>query len=148
MEVAVAGADVDRGCAVTTRRPKPNFAALRRKLLTWPGVEEGSHYGQPSIKAFSKFLTRAKEDGDSIVISGVSFDEREMLIETQGDVFYITDHYRNYPSILMRLSVADPAAVEAMLRRRWRELAPKKIRAEYDAMATAAAPNKTRRKTT
>jgi hypothetical protein len=64
---------------MTTRRSKPNFAALKRKLLTWPGVEESSHYGQPSIKAFGKFLTRLKEDGDSIVVSGVNFDEREML---------------------------------------------------------------------
>lgn len=130
---------------MTARRSNPDFAALKRKLLTWAGVEESSHYGQPSIKAFGKFLTRLKEDGDSIVISGVSFDEREMLIETQGDVFYITDHYRNYPSILMRLSAADPAAVEAMVRRRWRELAPKKIRAEFDATtATTAAPPKTK----
>jgi hypothetical protein len=59
-------------------------------------------------------------------------------------VFYITDHYRNFPSILMRLSASDSAAVEAMLRRRWRELAPRKIRAEFDA--TAAAAPKTRRK--
>jgi hypothetical protein len=132
---------------VTARRPKARFAVLRRKLLTWPGIEEGSHYGQPSIKAFGKFLTRLKEDGDSIVISGISFDEREMLIETQHDVFYITEHYRNYSSVLIRLSAADPAAVEAMLRRRWRELAPNKIRAEFDA-ATDTVPKKTRRKLT
>ena len=128
---------------MTTRRSKPSFSKLKRKLLTWPGVQESSHYGQPSIKAFGKFLTRLKEDGDSIVVSGINFDEREMLIETQGDVFYITDHYRNFPSVLMRLSASDAAAVEAILRRRWRELAPKKIRAEFDA--SAAAP-KTRRK--
>jgi hypothetical protein len=122
---------------VTPRRSKQSFAALKRKLLTWPGVEESSHYGQPSIKAFGKFLTRLKEDGDSIVVPGVHFDEREMLMETQPDVFYITDHYRNFPSVLMRLSASDANAVEAMLRRRWRELAPKKIRAQFDANTNA-----------
>src|SRR5438876_11215827 len=131
---------------MTTRRSKPNFAALKRKLLTWPGVEESSHYGQPSIKAFGKFLTRLKEDGDSIVINGINFDEREMLMATQGDVFYITDHYRNFPSVLMRLSTSDPTSVEMMLRRRWRELAPGKIRAEFDA--TIGTKPKTRRKLT
>jgi hypothetical protein len=127
-------------------RPNAGFTALRRKLLTWPGVQEGSHYGQPSIKAFGKFLTRLKEDGDSIVISGINFDERAMPMETQGDVFYITDHYRNYPSVLMRLSASDPAHAEAMLRRRWRELAPKKIRAEFDA--TTGPEPRARRKIT
>jgi hypothetical protein len=131
---------------MTTRRPQQSFASLRRKLLTWPGVEESSHYGQPSLKAFGKFLTRLKEDGDSIVITGINFDERDILMRIQPDVFYITDHYRNFPSVLMRLSASDPAAVEAMLRRRWRELAPKKIRSQLDEK-TRVAP-RTRRKAT
>jgi hypothetical protein len=117
---------------MVARRTRSSFAALKRKLLSWPGVEESTSYGAPSLKAFGKFLTRLKEDGDSIVLTGINFDEREMLMETQADVFYITDHYRNFPSVLMRLSASDAAAAEAMLRRRWRELAPKKIRAEFD----------------
>ncbi len=130
----------------TRRRPKQDFASLRRKLLTWPGVEEGSHYGQPSIKAFGKFLTRFKEDDDSIVVPGITFDERDMLMETRPDVFFITDHYRNFPSVLMRLSSCDSATVEAMLRRRWRELAPKKIRLQFDAK-TGVAPKAPRKAT-
>jgi hypothetical protein len=115
-------------------------------LLGWPGVEEASHYGKPSLKAFGKFLTRLHEDGDSIVVPGITFDEREMLMETQRVVFHITPHYRNFPSVLMRLSASDFARVESMLRRRWRQLAPKAIRADFDA-ATAAA-TKPRRKAT
>jgi hypothetical protein len=109
-------------------------------------VEESSHYGQPSIKAFGKFLTRFKEDDGSIVMPRIHFDERDMLMETQPDVFYITDHYRNFPSVLMRLSAADAASVEAMLRRRWRELAPRKIRAQFDAR-TVVTPKARRRPT-
>jgi hypothetical protein len=120
------------------RRSGTTFAALKRKLLSWPGVEEGTSYGAPSLKAFGKFLTRLKEDGDSIVLLGINFDEREMLMETRGDVFYITDHYRNYPSVLMRLSASGSAAAEAMLRRRWHQLAPKKIRAAFEGVAGGA----------
>ena len=69
-----------------------------------------------------------------------------MLIETQPDVFYITDHYRNFPSVLMRLSSSDSASVEAMLRRRWRELAPKTVRIQFDAK-TEPAPKARRRPT-
>jgi hypothetical protein len=76
-------------------------------LLGWPGVEEASHYGKPSLKAFGKFLIRLHEDGDSIVVPGITFDEREMLRETQRDVFHITPHYRNFPSVLMRLPASD-----------------------------------------
>jgi hypothetical protein len=130
---------------MTTRQAGARFAALKRKLLSWPGVAEGTSYGAPSLKAFGKFLTRLKEDGDSIVLLGISFDEREVLMETHGDVFNITEHYRNYPAVLMRLSAADPASAEAMLRRRWRQLAPKKIRVAFEAEAASAGPAKRRR---
>src|SRR5438105_9756313 len=129
---------------MAVRRAPIGFAALKRKLLTWPGVEQGTSYGAPAIKAFGKFLTRLKEDGDSIVIIGVNFDEREMLMETQAEVFYITDHYKNFPSVLMRLSQADAAAVEAMLRRRWRQVAPKKVLAQLDRGPATAAPKPSR----
>ena len=117
---------------MAVRRTTVSYATLRRKLLGWPGVEVSSHYGKPSLKAFGKFLTRLNEDGDSIVLLGIPFDERDMLMETQGDVFHITPHYRNVPSVLMRLSAADAASVEAMVRRRWLKLAPKKLRATFE----------------
>lgn len=128
------------------RRLGVSYSTLKRTLLGGLGVERGTSYGKPSLKAFCKFLTRLNEDGDSIVLTGIHFDEREMLMETQGDVFHITPHYRNFPSVLMRLSASNPASVETMLRRRWRELAPKKICAEFDA-AIGAKP-KVRRKST
>lgn len=134
-------------------KAKTKFAGLERILLTWPGVERSTSYGKPSLKVAGKFLTRLKEDGDSLVIGGVGFDERETLIETQGDVFYITDHYRNYQYVLMRLSKADPAQAEAFMRRRWRELAPKKLLAVSEPRSTPSGPVQTakvrgRKKTT
>ncbi len=107
------------------------YAAVEKMLLAWPGVELSSSYGRPSLKVKGKFFTWVKEDGDSIVLGGIDFDERDMLIETQGKVFYITDHYRNSRYVLMRLSKADPGLVEAYLRRRWFEVAPKKLHAAF-----------------
>jgi hypothetical protein len=63
----------------------------------------------------------------------VSIDERDMLVETQPKVFYFTDHYRDYPMVLIRLSKAKRTTVEPFLRRRWRELASKKALREFDA---------------
>jgi hypothetical protein len=56
---------------------------------------------------------------------GVPQDERDMLVERQPDTFYVTDHYRDYPMVLIRLSKAKRAAVEPLLRRHWRTLASK-----------------------
>jgi hypothetical protein len=73
-----------------------------------------------------KMLARLKEDGDSLVIPGVPFEERDMLVESQPKVFYFTDHYRDYPVVLIRLSKTKRATVEPLLRRQWRALASKK----------------------
>jgi len=71
-------------------------------------------------------LVPLKEDGDSLVMPGVPPDEREMLVESLPKVFYFTDHYRDYPMVLIRLSKAKRATVEPLLRRHWRALASKK----------------------
>ena len=79
-----------------------------------------------------KLLARLREDNDSLVVFGVAHDERAMLIETQPKLFYFTDHYRDYPIVLLRLSKAKCVIVEPLLRRHWLTLASKKAVKEFD----------------
>ena len=102
------------------------FDDVRKIALAWPEVEDGTSYGTAALKVRKKLLARLKEDGDSLVMPGVPHDEREMLVESQPKLFYFTDHYRDYPIVLIRLSKAKRAAVEPLLRRQWRTLASKK----------------------
>src|SRR5881398_4232408 len=102
------------------------FDDIRKLALGWPEVEDGASYGTPALKVRKKMLVRLKEDGDSLVMPNVPAEEREMLVETQPKVFHFTDHYRDYPMVLIRLSNAKRATVEPYLRRRWRELASRK----------------------
>ena len=101
------------------------FDELRKIALAWPEVEVGTSYGTPALKVRKKMLARLREDGDSLVMPGVPQDEREMLVESQPKVFYFTDHYRDYPMVLIRLSKTKRATVEPLLRRQWRALASK-----------------------
>ena len=48
-----------------------------------------------------------------------------MLVERAPQLFYFTDHYRDYPMVLIRLSKAKRTDVEQLLRRHWRTLASK-----------------------
>jgi hypothetical protein len=109
------------------------FDDVRKFALTWPEVEDGTSYGTPALKVRKKMLARLKEDGDSLVTPDVPIDERAMLVESQPKIFYFTDHYADYPIVLIRLSKAKPAIVEPFLRRRWRALASKAARAKHDA---------------
>jgi hypothetical protein len=80
---------------------------------------------------------RLKEDGDSLVMPGVPPDERDMLVARQPKVFYFTDHYRDYPTVLVRLSKTTRRTVEPLLRRHWRALASKKAVRVYDTIASS-----------
>lgn len=111
------------------------FDDVRKIVLAWPEVEDGISYGTPALKVRKKMLVRLKEDGDSLVMPSVPFDEREMLVESEPKVFYVTDHYRDYPIVLVRLSKTKRASVEPFLRRRWRELASKAAVKAFDANA-------------
>ena len=109
------------------------FDDIRKIALVWPEVEDGTSYGTPALKVRKKMLVRLKEDNDSLVMPGVPQDEREMLIESQPKIFYFTDHYRDYPMVLIRLSKAKCSLIEPLLRRHWRTLASKAAVREYDA---------------
>ena len=109
------------------------FAELSSILLSWPLVEASTSYGTPSFKVKGKLLTRLREDGDSLLIKGVGPEERETLCETFPDLYYFTDHYRDYPMVLIRLGNADADTVTSMLQRTYRELLPKSHRQPIDS---------------
>ena len=109
------------------------FDDVRKLALTWPEVEDGSSYGTPALKVRKKLLARLREDDETLVMLGVPLDEREMLIESQPKIYYFTDHYRDYPTVLIHLAKAKRNHVEPLLRRRWRALASKAAVREYDA---------------
>lgn len=117
-------------------RQRVTFDDIRKLALAWPEVEDGTSYGTAALKVRKKLLARLKEDGDSLVVLGVEHDERDMLVESQPKLFYFTDHYRDYPMMLVRLSKAKRASVEPLLRRRWRELASKAAVRDFDAGQT------------
>ena len=109
------------------------FDDVREISLAWPEVEDGTSYGTPALKVRKKMLARLKEDGDSLVMPGVPPEERDMQVESQPKVLYFTNHYKDYPIVLIRLSKAKRATVEPLLRRQWRALASKAAVRQFDA---------------
>ena len=105
---------------------------MRKIALSFRGTSEGASNGKPSFLLAGKFFTRLRSEGDSLVLIVGSIDERDMLLENDPELFHITDHYRNYPAVLARRTRLEPARLRAMLERRWRTIAPKKLVKEID----------------
>src|SRR5438270_11408294 len=109
-------------------KPKPiTFDTVRQIAQTLPGAEESTSYGTPAFKVKGKLFARQHQDGESLVI-GVDFEEREEMIVAAPEKFYITDHYLNYPYMLLRMSKVNDDELRDLLIGSWRRVVGKKIR--------------------
>ena len=87
---------------------------IRKVALSFPGVEEGTSYGTPAFRLKKRLLARLHQDGQSIMLK-IGFEAREHLMRADPETFFITDHYRNYPSVLARLDRLSAADLRKLL---------------------------------
>ena len=103
--------------------------------LHLPGVDEGTSYGTPGLKVRGKFLTRLRDEDGALVVKDGTMLERDFLLSSNPTVFFITEHYREYPALLVRLDHVSEATMRELLVNSWRRVAPKKLIAQFDADA-------------
>ena len=95
----------------------------RKILLSLDGASEGSHYGKPAIFIGEEFVTRIHHKEDAVVILTGSIEMRDVMLEAEPKLFYITDHYRNFPFVLARLSALTPTLLKQLIAGRAAQLA-------------------------
>jgi len=79
-------------------------ADVSRLLLDLPEVVEGTSYGMPSFLVNGHFLARFRDDDEVLVVRLSSIDDRDVLMQINPKAFFFTDHYRDYPAVLIRLA--------------------------------------------
>jgi hypothetical protein len=107
------------------------FEKVRVLALALPQAEEGTSYGTPGFKVGGTLFARFHQDGESLVVR-IDENERSMRIKAEPETFYITDHYLNYPWILVRIASVDLADLRELLEDAWRLTAPKRLVAGYN----------------
>lgn len=111
-----------------------DFDDVLASCASLPGVEESTSYGTRAIKVKGKLMVRLKEDGETIVLK-MTFVVRDILLHEQPDTFFLTDHYKDWPMVLVRLDKVKKKQLRDLLESAWRENAPPKLVREYDAKA-------------
>ena len=110
------------------KKPRVTYDTVRRLGLALPGVEESTSYGTPALKVKGKLFVRLHQDLDKIVLP-VPFERREEMMAADPETYFITDHYREYPYILVSLARVQPDALPDLLNLAYRTaLKPKKRR--------------------
>ena len=99
-----------------------DFTAVRKLALEIGAVEECTVHGAPSLKVRGKLLAcisihKSAEPGSLVV--RIDANQRAKLIASSPDVYYVTDHYVNYPTVLVRLSRIQPDALKELLGIAW-----------------------------
>jgi hypothetical protein len=122
------------------KRPA-TFETVREIAAGLPGAVEGMSYGTPAFRVGKSLFVRQHQDGESLVVK-IDPDERAMRIKAEPETFYITDHYLNYPWILVRLSTVRRDDLRELLEDAWRSSAPTPL---LSSDASAKAKNTRRR---
>jgi hypothetical protein len=100
------------------------FDMVRTVGLTLPHVEATTKYdGSPVLKVDGIFMaglaTHPSAEPDTLVVRA-GLEDRERLVEDAPKTYYLTDYYRRYPVVLVRLSRIEPDALHDLLSVSWR----------------------------
>ena len=100
------------------------YEKVKAIVLNFPGHVPSTSYGTPAFKVKDKMFARFKEDGKTLV---VYTEERNKWMKQNPTTFFITDHYKNYPAMLIDLVTVKKKDLEFLLLASWQIRAPKSL---------------------
>jgi hypothetical protein len=104
-------------------RTRVTFDTVRKIGLGLPDVEESTMYGALALKVRGNLLAckavNKSAEPDSLMVR-IDFDQRADLLAEAPETYYVTDHYVNYPSVLVRLSRIRIDELRDLLGSAWR----------------------------
>ena len=98
-------------------------AEARKVILSIPGTDERLWFNQPSVFIHDRFLAKTHHKESAVTLQVGSMEMRDMMLEAEPELFYITDHYRKFPFVLVRLSALTKTVLKEMLVGRAAQLA-------------------------
>jgi len=76
----------------------------------------------PSFLLNGRFLARFRDDDTVLVLQLATIAEREVLMELDVRAFFYTEHYRNYPAVLVRLAEVPVPLLSDVVTESWRHV--------------------------
>jgi hypothetical protein len=121
-------------------------AEARKIALSVEGATEGPYFGKPAVFVSEKFLTRVHTKEDAVVLNIGSMEMRDVMLEAEPRLFYITDHYKSFPYLLARLSKLDKTTLTDLLNARLLRIEAKTKKKKPAEPKPAKAPTKKKAK--
>jgi len=94
----------------------------RRLLLQLDHVKQGRSYGLPAFLINGRFFARFRDDDTVLVLQLATIGERDVLMDLNPGAFFFTEHYRNYPAVLIRLADVPRSLLVDVVTEAWRHV--------------------------
>ena len=92
-------------------------------MLAIPGTDERLWFNEPSVFIHDRFLSKLHKKEEAVTLQVGSMEMRDMMLEAEPRLFYITDHYRKFPFVLIRLKALSAKTRKEILTGRAAQLA-------------------------
>lgn len=105
--------------------------AVAAFALALPDTILATAYGKPAVKLNGRTIAATTGPDNSSFVAHVAPDDKAVLLATDPDTFWETDHYRGWPAVLVRYASADPDRIRLALTRAWWDRARRAQRAAF-----------------
>ena len=105
---------------------------LRRVVLSLPEAEERETWGHPTFRVRDKMFAALSDDGRLASVKATR-QEQAALIAAAPETFGVPAYVGRHGWVSIRLATVDPAELGELVVEAWRQTAPKRLVAAYDA---------------
>ncbi len=108
-----------------------DWATVRALALSFPEVEAGSGNRAAFSVRGKGFAWEARErDGGGLAVR-VDRDEKELILDSNPDVYFTSPHYTGFPAVQVRVEAIADEELRERLEDAWLIQAPKRLAAAY-----------------
>jgi hypothetical protein len=116
-----------------TPRQVADWKTVRKIALSFPEVEETTQERTAYRVRGKLFAWKARErDGGGLAIR-VDRDEKQLILDSNPDIYFASPHYQGYPGVQIRLENIERDELAERLEDAWLVQAPKRLAAEFVA---------------
>ncbi len=114
-----------------TRHGEDDFARMLRlcRIRDLPEISEGTSYGNPALKVKDKTFASLRAPGEMVLHCPI--EQKALLMEMAPEIYWETEHFRNWPGLLVRLAVIGDEELALRLADAWRFRAPKTLAGKF-----------------
>ena len=97
-------------------------AEARKIMLAMKGASEAPYFGKPAVFYAESFVGRVHDKEEAVALRVGTIEMRDVMLEAEPKLFYITEHYKPWPMLLARLEVLDRKTLKELVAARMGEI--------------------------